>query len=330
MVDKQVDIRLTQTLDFLAKGNTQSYISRELKISRQAVSKYVNRLIAKGLITETAESTPRYKFYDVNPIISLSEGGLTKGRYHLVFDPHNYTLKFKMVPNGEGTFPKNEIVHKRNWDAFYLKSNMVDFELTTKHLLATMGTRLKFQISDSVGAESAKAMIHSIIIQEVTKIVSQYGMLVDMNHPEISRNELGIEDPKINATGISYRAETHKKVYPDDNKIEFRDPDHMKNFVDNRIFDNKIDTVMATTEKVMKVTDDLSENIKMHLSVLTKMGNNQDKQSTTMQSLDMIMQNQIKVLESIRDAIKTQQNADFEPKTSQIKRLKEWLINLEV
>jgi len=264
MVDTKVDIRLTSLVKMLSEGHTQVSIARELKVSRQAVSKTVNRLRKQGLITEAPESSYHLKFYHVNPILTMSEGRLTRGQYNLVFDPHNYGLKFRIVPGFEGKMLTGKVIHKRNWDAQTLNYLSVNFEKTTRHLIGKIDERLQFIIRDSRDAENARATVHSIITTAASKVAEEYDMQVDLLKPVVCGMELGIRDPLISAPGIAYRADTHKKVYPNDNKIEFTDEVAMKNFVDNRVYDNKID-------EVLNVTADLSVNIAKHLEVLTDM-----------------------------------------------------------
>jgi len=271
-VNMKVNMRLTLMAEMLAKGHHQANIARELGISKVAICKAIKRMTASGFISESPESTYHQKFYHVNPILTMSEKRLTSGRYALIYDPHNYALKFTVAPDGQGSFPKTKKVTKRNWDAFYDQAGMVDFELTPKHLIASLGDqRLRFQVGDSKDVETATASVHSILILSAKDIVQRYNMIVDLNHPLLSRKELGITDPLISAPGLAYRAKKHKKVYPEINKIEFNDETALKNFVDNRILDNKID-------QVLDIMDRFSVNIEKHLGVL-------DAQSETLKDI---------------------------------------------
>jgi biotin operon repressor/ribosomal protein S13 len=245
MVNTKVNTRLTRILELLVEKKTQSQIARELNISKVAVHKHIKRMIENGLITESPESTKNLKFYHVNQILTMSEKGLTRGRYQLLFDPHNYGMKFKLVPNGEGSFPKDRKVHKRHWNAFYLDHNLVEFELTTKHLIGYIKNRIRFNLENSKDIDKVLAMIHSIIVQEAKEVVEKYGMKVDLNHPEVNREELKIIDPKIKPSKIRFHEPEGKyKMVYDTDTIEFRDQIDAKNFVDNRIVENKADEIL--------------------------------------------------------------------------------------
>lgn len=263
----KVNTRLTHIIELLAEKKTASEIARELKISRVAVHKTIQRLLDDDLIQLSPESTANMKFYIVNHILTMSEKGLTQGSYHMVFDPHNYALKFKLVPNGEGSFPKNHKVSKRNWNAFYLQRNMVDFELTTKHLLGSLGDRIKFKIEKSSDVNAIKSMIHSIIIQEAVKVVKEFNMQVDLNHPIISREELGIVDPQIEPNDLRIRSKRFDKVYRD--KIEFRNEHDLKSFIDSRVMDN-------TSGDLKEMVNEVQQELRGSLSTLNAIANTQN------------------------------------------------------
>lgn len=251
MVDKGVDKGLTTIVKLLANKHSQADISRKLGMSRQAISKKVKRLIDKGFIEESPESTPTHKFYTVNQILTMSEERLTQDRYHLIFDPHNYAIKFRVVPGGRGNFPKDHKLTKRHWDTLYLDHNQVEFELTTKHLIGTMKNRISFNLYSENDIEGVKAMIHSIIVQEAEEVIKKYGMEVDLNHPIMSRKELKIIDPKIKPSMVHFHDDKNdfKKVYSD-NSVEFRNEVHARNFVANRIMENGSDDIKEMISEV--------------------------------------------------------------------------------
>jgi len=66
MVDTKVDTRLTRIFTLLEDKHTKADVARDLKISRQAASKLINRLEAQGRIAKTSESTCNLNFYHVN------------------------------------------------------------------------------------------------------------------------------------------------------------------------------------------------------------------------------------------------------------------------
>lgn len=253
-----VNTRLTRIVDLLADKRTASQIARELKVSKVTVHKYIKQMLAEGFITESPESTSNLKFYRVNPFLTMSENRLTRSRYNLVFDPHNYAIKFPLKSRGK---PFPIVVHKRNWDSEKINYRLVTFEKTTKSLIGYLNDRVMFNIKSSADIDNVKSMIQSIILQEGLKVAGEYGLDVDFNLPKIIRRELKIKDPKIPPSPIMIHADKYKKVY--DDSVEFSDEDACKNFVDNRIIEND-------ASKIMDVLGGLTRDMTLNLNFMAK------------------------------------------------------------
>ena len=239
MVDIPVDIRLTSLVKMLSEGYTQGHIARELKLSRQAVSKAIKRMKAQGLITEAPESSYHLKFYHVNQSLVQPDNPSQ-------FDLHN--IEATIPVERLGSLPEGQIDMK-NWRYAHLDYGFFD-------VFVNYGkeTKLKILPPKDFGDNISEVLVRagSRIDRLARMIETHYGCKVDMSRMKVTRRPHlhPLNDPVLKGAeklGIQY---TGRNITLDQSGDGHGD---VIGFDSIAKYDNMFDTVPKEIEEIRRL-----------------------------------------------------------------------------
>jgi len=257
MVDIPVDIRLTSLVKMLSEGYTQGHIARELKLSRQAVSKAIKRMKAQGLITEAPESSYHLKFYHVNQLlIHHDKPQRATKNYDLHASEASYLITSK------GNLPDGD-VNMSNWS--YWSAKFGDFSVKAHY-----GKDSKLIIYPPITSGDTRSEVMIRLGSNLTEIVNlverMFKCEVDrdslkiMRRPEIHPNHdpLGkrFEAERVDAQGMNISLNQSGDAHFDINGLDAFE---------------RYDRMITDFPKVSGLMNAFTEQLALHLSVLTDM-----------------------------------------------------------
>ena len=255
-------------LQLLKEKYYPSKIAKTLGIKKQSLSRILKRFEQNGWIEKELPLDKNIAhFYRVNINITGYDVSLQSG-YKI--RPHNYALKFKILTGHEKELPT--IKHTRYWDKQYLQEEDILVEKTTQNLIGYLSRPILAYAKSGQDIDNIKATITYIITEGIKQVCQQYGITVDIEHPQVVRKEISVKEPMLDKIPehIRMRDDIFKKVYP--NEVEFNDEVQVKNYINNRALEDFSPELSKKMDFIIEQQVNFAQNLKLHLETLQKIG----------------------------------------------------------